>query len=85
MLSPKGVELEPPTLIDRVMGVLNEIPLSFPARIKKFRRGPGLPMRGESKGQEGLTNPWLNPEIATRVVRGARGGGGGRKKRMRES
>ena len=70
MLSPKGIELEPPTLIDRVTGVLNEIPLSFPAQIKKFRRGPGLPMRGESKGQE---------------VRGARGGGGGRKKRMRES
>ena len=56
-------------MIDRVTGVLNEIPLSFPARIKKFRRGPGLPMRGESKRLEGSKIPRSNLEIAARKVR----------------
>jgi hypothetical protein len=73
-------------LIDRVTGVLNEIPLSFPARIKKFRRGPGLPMHGESKRLEGSKIPRSNLEIAARKVRRERGSGGGeeRKKRERE-
>ena len=41
MLSPKGIELELPKLIDQATGVLNEIPLSFPVRIEKFRRKDG--------------------------------------------
>ena len=55
-----------------------KIPLRFPRELKKFRRGPDLLRRGESKAQESSANPWSKTQIAAQSFRGARGGGGGK-------
>ena len=74
MLSPKGIELEPPTLIDRATGVLNGLPLSLPRKSRSSRSSgevPGLPESRGIKGARGLDDPLVQKQ--GRRVRGLEG------------
>ena len=66
MRSPKGIELELPTLRDRATGVLNGLPLSFLRKSRSSGEVPGLSECGESKELEILKKSRSNHQIATR-------------------
>ena len=87
MLSPKGIELELPTLRDRATGVLNELPLSF----SRKSRSSGEKMEGngvsEARGVQRIhpQRKSMAKSLNLHAWReGRKGGGVGEERKKRE-